>query len=190
MKLLTLALLATAATPALAQTTPTTPAPTTPAQNTPAPSAGAPVAPAVGVTVVDTQGGQVGTIEAINGDLATINTGTNKVGFPVASMTAGPNGPIVAVTKAQLDASFAEQVAKGQAILAQKLVAGTPVKTLNGAMTAGTVKAADGEFVTLTTSAGKDVRLPKSGFSLDAQQNVIIGLTAEQFNAAVAGTGA
>ncbi|MHA6723030.1 hypothetical protein [Sphingomonas sp. RS2018] len=135
---------------------------------------------------MDTAGGAVGTIEAINGGVAVINTGTAKIGYPLTSMTPGPNGPIVAVTKAQLEANHAEQSAKTQAELKAKLVAGTPVKSLNGSAQLGTIKAVDAEFVTLTSAKG-DVRLPVTGFSTDAQGGVIVGLTADQFNAAMGG---
>ncbi|URW76583.1 hypothetical protein M9980_05055 [Sphingomonas donggukensis] len=147
-----------------------------------------PAAPAVGATVVDTTGATVGTIESISGAVAVINTGSAKVGYPLASMTPGPKGPIIALTKAALEASYAEQAAKAQADLQAKLVAGTAVRSLNGGTQVGTIKTADAEFVTLTTAKG-DVRLPKSGFSLDAQ-GVIIGMTAEQFNAAISGAAA
>ncbi|MBM3929037.1 MAG: hypothetical protein FJ335_11365, partial [Sphingomonadales bacterium] len=114
-------LLGTAAAPAaLAQTAPATPAPAPAAQT-------APQGPAVGVTVKDTAGADVGTIEAINGDLAVINTGTNKVSYPLNAMTPTPTGPIIALTRAELDASFAEQQAKAAAELQTRLAAGTEV---------------------------------------------------------------
>lgn len=149
------------------------------------PAAAQATEPAVGATVVDTAGAQVGTIETLTNGTAVINTGTNKVGYPVTSMTPGPNGVIIAMTKAQLDASYAEQVAKAKADLQSKLVAGTPVRSRNGAAQVGVIKAADPEFVTVTTTAKGDVRLPANGFSLDAQGGVIIGLTVDEFNAAI-----
>ena len=62
-----------------------------PAEATPA----APAAPAVGATVFDTAGGTVGTIESISGAVAVINTGTAKVGYPLASMTPTAKGPVI-----------------------------------------------------------------------------------------------
>ncbi|MBN2971986.1 hypothetical protein JW805_08150 [Roseomonas aeriglobus] len=176
-------LLGTAAAPAaLAQTATATPAPATPA---PAAQT-APQGPAVGVTVKDTANGEVGTIEAINGDLAVINTGTNKVSYPLNAMTPTPTGPIIALTKAQLDASFVEQQAKAAAELQTRLTAGTEVFARDGTTKLGTIKAVDAEFVTLTTTAGKDVRLPKGGFAT-GRVGLVIGLTAAEFTAATAG---
>ena len=171
-------LIGTAAAPAaLAQTTPTTPAPATQT---------APQGPAVGVTVKDTAGGEVGKIEAINGELAVINTGTNKVSYPLTAMTATPTGPIIALTKAQLDASFVEQQAKAAAELQTRLAAGTEVFARDGTTKVGTIKAVDAEFVTLTTTAGKDVRLPKGGFAT-GRVGLVIGMTGPEFPAATAG---
>lgn len=137
--------------------------------------------PAVGVAVVDTAGGAVGTIEAINGDLATINSGTNKVPFPLTSMTAGPNGVIIAMTKAQLDASFVETQAKAKAELKTRLVAGTPVFGADGTTQLGTIKAVEPGFVTI--GAKRDVRIPEASFAL-GQTGVVTGVTPEAFKAA------
>lgn len=173
-------LLGTAAAPAaLAQTAPATPAPAPVAQT-------APQGPAVGVTVKDTAGADVGTIEAINGDLAVINTGTNKVSYPLNAMTPTPTGPIIALTRAELDASFAEQQAKAAAELQTRLAAGTEVFARDGTTKLGTIKAVDAEFVTLTTTAGKDVRLPRGGFAT-GRTGLVIGMTAPEFTAATAG---
>lgn len=171
-------LIGTAAAPAaLAQTAPATPAPA--AQT-------APKGPAVGVMVKDTAGADVGTIESIDGELALVNTGTNKVRYPLNAMTATPTGPIIALTKAQLDASYAEQQAKAAAELQTRLAAGTEVFARDGSTKLGTIKAVDAEFVTLTTTAGKDVRLPKGGFAT-GKVGLVIGMTAPEFTAATAG---
>jgi len=159
------------------------------AQATTAPTgqtAAAPTGPTVGATVKDTAGGDVGTIEAINGELAVINTGTNKVSYPLTSFTAAPTGLIIALTKAQLDASFAEQQAKAAGLLTERMVAGTQVFARDGTSQLGTIKAVDAEFVTLTTTSGKDVRLPKGGFAT-GQTGLIIGMTAAEFTQATAG---
>jgi len=168
--------LSLAATPALAQDAPGRTAIVTPVA----------APPTAGATVYDPAGGVVGTIASITGDMAVIDTGTNKIGYPMASIGTGANGPTIALTKVALDASYAEQKAKAAAELTAKLAPGTAVRSRNGSATVGTIKAVDAEFVTLTAANG-DVRLPKSSFSLD-QLGVIIGFTAEEFAAAIAGT--
>ena len=175
MKIVSTAMFASLAalSPAAAQTTP-------PTQPT-AVRVPVPVAPAVGVTVVDTAGAPVGRIESINGGLATIDTGTNKVPFPLTSMTAAPDGPIIAMTKAQLDASFVETQAKAKAELQARLVAGTPVFAVDGTTQLGTIKAVDAGFVTI--GATRDERIPVAAFAL-GQTGVVTGVTPEAFKAA------
>ena len=141
------------------------------------------IAPAAGVTVYDGSGAVVGTIVSVAGEIAVIDTGTNKIGFPTASMAGGTNGVTIAATKAQLDADAAQRAAKAAADLNVALTAGTVVRSRNGTASVGTIAAVDAEYVTLTTVKG-DVRFPRAGFSLD-QQGVIIGFTADEFAKAI-----
>lgn len=142
--------------------------------------------PAVGGAVVDTTGASVGTIASLTADTAVIDTGTNKVSYPVASMTPGPNGAIIALTKTQLDASFVEQQAKAKADLQARFVAGTPVFASDGTTQIATIKSADAQFVTVTATSGADVKLPVAGFAA-GQTGVVIGLSAADFAKATGG---
>jgi hypothetical protein len=67
---------------------------------------------AVGVTVKDTQGGTVGTIESVDGQYAVLATTKNKVRLPLSSFGKGADGPILAMTQAQVDAAAASAAAK------------------------------------------------------------------------------
>lgn len=60
---------------------------------------------APGLAVTDASGGAVGTIEAIEGDLVTIATPNAKAKLPKASLAQGPNGPVIGMTQAQLEAA-------------------------------------------------------------------------------------
>ncbi|VVT03311.1 conserved exported hypothetical protein [Sphingomonas sp. EC-HK361] len=168
-----------AAAPAFAQTAPA-PAAT--------PAAPATASVAAGATVFDTAGGTVGTVASVNGDVVVIDTGTHKAGVPMTSIGKGAKGPTMAMTKAQLDTAAAQQQQQAQAQLQQSLVAGAQVKSLNGTAVVGTIKSADAQFVTLTTAKG-EVKLPANGFSM-GPNGLIVGLTAQQFDAAVSGAAA
>lgn len=180
MKFAAITLLAGFATvPATAQTR--TPLPT------PAQAPADPVqAPAAGVAVLDTQGASVGTIESVAGELAVVDTGTNKVRYPTTSMTPGPKGVIIALTKAQLDASFVEQQAKAKAELQTRLAAGTQVFASDGTTQIATIKSVDAEFVTMTASNGSDLKVPVSGFAT-GRTGVVVGLSAADVAKATAG---
>lgn len=60
---------------------------------------------APGIAVTDQSGGAVGTIEAIEGDLVTIATPNAKAKLPKSALARGPNGPVIGMTQAQLEAA-------------------------------------------------------------------------------------
>lgn len=192
-------LAALSATPVLAQTqtapqtTPAAPGQTTaspaPTQSAPSAATAAPTAPAnvtAGARVVDQTGAAVGTVAQVNGTTAIVDTGANKVGVPVGNFAAGPNGLVLGNTKAELDAAAGQAAAQAQAQLKTLLVAGTDVHGVNGAVL-GKVKAADDQFVTVTSSKGGDVRLPVTGFAA-SPTGLVVGIAQADFDKAVAAT--
>lgn len=170
-----------AAAPVLAQTPPP---PQTPAAGQAAASGQANAAVRTGATIYDTAGGVVGTVESVAGGSAVVSTGTTKVNLPLSSFGTGERGPTLALTRAQLEAEASQAAAASTQQLDTLLVAGGPVYGRNATAQLGTVKAQDPQFVTVTATSGADVRLPRSGFGV-AQNRLIIGMTAEQFQAAV-----
>lgn len=160
---------------AAAQTAPTT-----------APAAGAQASTTAtvttGATVYDTSGGVVGTIASTDGTNAVIDTGTNKAAIPLTSLGKGANGPVLAMTKAQLDAAAGAQQQQASAAFRAQLVTGASVYG-SGGTKLGTIKAIDATNVTLTTDKG-DAKLPITGFG-PGPQGVTIGMTAAQLSAAM-----
>lgn len=154
------------ATTAVAQTNP----PAAPATS---------AAPTTGATVYDAQGDVVGTIASTDGTNAVVDTGTVKAALALSSFGTGAKGPTLGLTKAQLEAA-AQQQSGGD--IKEKLVPGAAVFGSAGTEV-GTIKAADSQFVTLTTAKG-DVRLPVTGFGPGAK-GVTIGMTAEQLASAI-----
>ncbi|MDB5708972.1 MAG: hypothetical protein JWL96_1042 [Sphingomonas bacterium] len=162
----------TSAAPVLAQAAPAAP----PAAQAPSLAAGA--------TIYDPAGGVVGTIDSIVGDIVVVSTGTNKVSLAKNVFGAGPKGPIISMTKVQLDAAAAQAASSAATTLKAKLVSGAQVHGASGTVV-GTVKAVVGQFVDLDTPKGA-VRLPITAFTVGTTGDIIIGMTAEQFDAAVA----
>jgi preprotein translocase subunit YajC len=157
-----------AAAPALAQA---------PAAVTAAPAA----AVAAGQTVHDTAGGVVGKIDKIEGQVAVVATGKNSVGLPLTSFAMGANGPIISMTRDQLDAAAASAAADAAAKDAAKITAGATVSdTAGGAV--GTIKAVEGGFALLDTSAVQ-VKLPLASFAVKGD-GLIVGMTKAQIEAA------
>lgn len=58
-----------------------------------------------GTAVTDQNGGAVGTIEAIEGDLVTVATPNAKAKLPKSAIAQGPNGPVIGMTQGQLEAA-------------------------------------------------------------------------------------
>lgn len=143
---------------------------------------------APGATVYDPAGGVVGTIESVVGDIVVVSTGSNKVSLAKNVFGTGPKGPIVATTKAQLDAAAAQAAGNAAVALKTKLVPGAPIHGASGSVV-GTVKAVVDKFVDLDTPKGA-VRLPMTAFTVGTAGEIVIGMTAEQFDAAVAAAAA
>ncbi len=136
-----------------------------------------------GSTVTDTAGGQVGTIDSVSAGVAIVNTGTNKVGIPVASFAVTEKGPVLGMTKAQLDAAASQASAQAAAALKAQLTPGATVYGKAGA-SVGTIKEADDQYVTITMARGP-VKLPVSVFS-KGESGPMIAMTADELNKAVA----
>lgn len=136
---------------------------------------------AVGATVSDTSGNPVGTIEQVSGDLAVLSTGANKVSLPLSSFGAGAKGPVIAMTRAEVDAAASGAAAAAKADLMTQLSKGTAVTDPAGAKV-GTVEAVEGEFATIATANSK-VRLPLSAFA-KGENGPVIAMTAAELDAA------
>lgn len=177
-----LAVLALAAIPATAQTSDQATAP--PAGGQANAAAGAATTQlSAGATVYHTSGAVVGTIKAVTPNGIILSTGANDVTIPAGSFGSGPQGPVLAATREEIDQAAGAANAQRTAQVQQLLVAGAPVLGAAGNKV-GTVKQRDGEFAVVTTDRG-DVRLPLASFA--AKGNALaITLTAEQFDAAVA----
>jgi preprotein translocase subunit YajC len=153
-----------------------------PAAGQAAPAAGAAVT--TGATVYDTSGGVVGTVESTDGTNAVVNTGSVKAAIPLTSLGSGAQGPVLAMTKAQLEAAAGQQQAQATADFKAKLTPGATVYGTGGAQL-GTIKSVDASGVTLTTADG-DAVLPVTGFG-PGPQGILLGMTAAQLKAAMAG---
>ena len=150
----------------------------------PAASATAQVKP--GAAIYDTSGAQAATVESVANGLVVVSTGTNKVTLPIASFAAGEKGPVVSVTKAQLDAASVQGAAQSQAALKASLVPGAEVRAASGTTVLGTVKSISEPNVVVATEKG-DIAVPSKAFGPGGSgAGVVINMTEAEFAAAVA----
>lgn len=166
-----------AAAPAFAQAAPATGAP---AAST---AAQASVSVKAGQTVYDTSGGEVGKVTKVEGGNAVIATGTHDVGLPLTSFAMSEKGPIIAMTRDQLNAAAAGAAADAAAKTAAAVTAGASVKDTSGSAV-GTIKSVEGQFALLDTSKVQ-VRLPLTAFAAQGD-GLVIGMTKAQLESAAA----
>jgi hypothetical protein len=149
-------------------------------------TAAAQATPTVGATVYDSAGAVIGTIDQVTPQAVVVNVDNAKVSLPPASIGSGPQGLRIALTRAQVVAAAQQAQAGAQQQLQAQLTPGATVRGSGGTVV-GTVKAADAQYVTLTTAKG-DVKLPMSGFGMGAN-GPVIGMTAAQLDVAVTQAG-
>jgi len=137
---------------------------------------------AVGTIVTDAKGGAVGTVTAVKGDVVTVRTDRLDANLAKASFTPSDGKLLIGMSQAELNAV----VEKDQAAAAASLTVGADVKGTGGAVL-GTIDAIDTEFVTINLSSGSKVRIPRAGI-VGSSSGAVVGLTAEQLEAQVAGT--
>lgn len=135
--------------------------------------------PAVGATVYDTAGAEVGKIKSIAAPNFVIDTGKNSATLALTALGTGPKGPVLGMTKAELDAAAEKAGAAAQADTAAAIVADAPVYASDGTTQLGKVaEVTDTEFV-LDAGTVK-VKLPKTSVAKGAS-GLMIGMTAQAF---------
>ena len=130
-----------------------------------------------GATVTDPQGGEVGTITAIEGDTVLLRTDRHEIRLPVTSFTATENTVLFGVTRDQLNADIDRIEAQAQ----QAFAVGSNVHDRDGAVV-GPVTALDDQTVTVNVGQGI-VRLPRSGV-VAGQNGLVVGATLAELQAA------
>jgi preprotein translocase subunit YajC len=143
---------------------------------------------AQGVTVLDQNGGTVGTVQSIDGDFVVLATTKSKVRLPKSSFALGAKGPVISMTAAQVDQAAAQ--AAPQATASADTAASKP-KVVKGAAVAdtqggavGTVADVDAKFATVTLTTGGKVRLPVTAFGAGDNGSLRVAMTAAQLSAA------
>jgi preprotein translocase subunit YajC len=142
-----------------------------------------------GAKVLDTSGGTVGTIESVDGDFVVLATSKSKVRLPKTSFAMGPNGPVIAMTAAQVDAAVAQAAPSPQASATKPTVAqGATVADMQGG-SVGTISTVDAQFATVQLTSGGKVRLPINAFGAGSNGGLRIAMTAQQLSAAAGASG-
>jgi hypothetical protein len=159
-----------------------------------APAAAAPAAttaaanPTVGAKVYDAQGGDVGTVEAVAGDVVTVSTGTARAGLPKTAFVTRDKGLTIGMTKSQLEAAVSGATAQNSAAKDAAIVADAPIKSSDGVVL-GTITKVEGDTVTLALSNGSAAALKKENLGLGADGSLALGMSAADFAKATQAAG-
>lgn len=137
----------------------------------------------VGATVFGPEGGEVGKIVAINGDVVVVNTGTHSAGLAKSAFGSGKNGPVIGLTKSQLDDAAEASMQQTESKLAAALIVGAAVRSADG-QPVGTVKSIGNDGTVVIEGAGRTFALKKDVFATDAT-GLILRITAKDLNDAL-----
>lgn len=141
----------------------------------------------VGMKVYGPNGGDVGVVESVDGDVVVVATGKNMGALPISAFAKTEEGLSITISRADLDAAVEKADAEAKAQLLASLTPGTAVNSVNGNAVIGTIQESDAEYVTVEHD-GQPVKLPVAAFMAQADGGVSISMTEAEFAAAVAGT--
>lgn len=135
--------------------------------------------PTVGATVYDVNGAEVGKIKSVNAPNFVIDTGKNSATLALTALGTGPKGPVLGMTKVELDAAAEKAKATAKAELEAAIVADAPVFASDGTTQLGKVTEVTATDFVLDAGTTR-VKLPKTSVAKGAS-GLMIGMTAQAF---------
>ena len=131
----------------------------------------------VGTEIIGNDDAPVGTIDANDGANAVLNTGTYEIPLPLNSFAERDGVWTMNMTKADLEAAWAnvlaEAEAEAEAALAEAMVEGATVASAD-AMPLGTVATVNEAEVVIASETDAMITLPKDLFALDAEGTLVV----------------
>ena len=139
-----------------------------------------------GATVTGPEGNTVGTVVAIEGENAVIDTGKHQIPLPASMYVESDAGLTLPATKAQLDGMIDEQLAAAKAQLDAALVVGAAAMAADHAPL-GTITAIEGNQVTIARGGDEAdlIILLREQFSA-SDHGLMASVTNAQIDAAIA----
>ena len=143
----------------------------------------------VGAKVYGPQGGEIGTIEKIEGEAVVVNTGNLTAALPASSFGNSDKGPTITWTKADLEAAVTAANEEARAKLDAAIVADAEVYSSDAVLLGKVTEVpADGNVIVELTSG--PVALPRVQMALNGDKLTFRATAAEVQAAAAAATGA
>ena len=135
----------------------------------------------VGMQVVDTAGGTVGTVVAMKGDNLLVKTDKHEAQLPKTSFTVDGDKLLFAMTQAQLDSEIEKSLSAASA----SVVAGAMVKGIGGTEV-GKIDSVADDKVTIELASGHKLQVPQDGLRGNPDGTVTIGYSSAQLQDIVA----
>ena len=143
--------------------------------------------PVVGSTIFGSDGGEVGTVERVDGANVVINLGSVTAAMPASSIGENEKGPTIGWTKAELEAAVNEANAQAEAALAAALVTDAEIYS-SDAVLLGKVKEITADDLVVVELASGPASLPRQQVALQDGKLTFLA-TAADLEAAVAAQG-
>lgn len=135
----------------------------------------------IGATITDPQGGEVGTITALDSQYVTVRTDRHTTRLPVTSFTPTDETVLFALTRAQLNAQLDQALAQAQAAID----VGAIVHGRDGAVI-GPIEAVDAQYATVKVGE-QQIRMPRSSIA-QGPNGLVAGYTLAQLQAQLGAT--
>ena len=142
----------------------------------------------VGAKIYGPDGGEVGTIEKVEGDNVTVNTGNLTAALPSSTFGTGDKGPTIGWNKADLEAAISAANAQADAELDAAIVAGADVYSAD-AVLLGKIKEVPADGTVIVELASGPVALPRDQMALAAEKLTFRATAADVQAAAAAALG-
>src|SRR5690606_8877656 len=130
------------------------------------------------------EGGEIGTILEVTDSYVVVDTGKHQATLPPNAVAPGENGPVMGMTKAELDATMDQMAAEAEAKLAAALVPGATLFGINGARV-GTIKSVGDDGTVVFTHEVGDVPLTRDQFTT-TDAGLSLAFSAQQLEQALA----
>ena len=140
-----------------------------------------------GQTVYGNDGNPIGTIEAVAGDIATVNTGKHMAPLPLNLFGASEDGPTLNITQTQLNDMLDAQAAEAEAKLTAALIEGATVASADS-QPAGMIKSIDAEADVIVVERDSGlVSMKREHFVVDANGVLMARFTLAQIDSFTVG---
>lgn len=136
-----------------------------------------------GTVIYGSDGSEIGTVAGQEGEIVFVKVGERTVPIAQTAINQGANGPMIALTRAELVSRFDQEMAKYEADFAAALQQGAAVQTADNRQL-GTIQGVSGNTVAIESTDGP-MTLPTAALALNEKGQVTVRATMAQVREAI-----